>query len=161
MRIKLEDRLIDFSVKINTLILRLKNCLLANNLSKQIIRSSTSAALNYGEAQGAESRNDFIHKNSIVLKELRETEICLKILLRSQSAKYPSEAEDLINENRQLIAIFQKTINTLKSRNKWHLSIYHFVYCILNIVYCILQPSYPFGPETCGSGIIQCITNLP
>lgn len=41
-----------------------------DHLSKQLIRSSTSAALNYGEARSAESRNDFIHKQGIVLKNL-------------------------------------------------------------------------------------------
>ena len=117
MRIALENRLIDFSVAINDLVLGLNKSLLAYNLSKQIIRSSTSAALNFGEAQSAESRNDFIHKNSIVLKELRETEICLKIILRSYITNNKSGAEKLIVECRQLTAIFQKTINTLKSKN--------------------------------------------
>jgi four helix bundle protein len=118
MRIELENRLIDFSVNINTLVLGLKKNLLAFNLSKQIIRSATSAALNFGEVQGAESRNDFIHKNSIVLKELRETEICLKIIIRSHSTNAVKEVENLIKECRQLIGIFQKTINTLKSKQK-------------------------------------------
>ncbi len=118
MRIELENRLIDFSVAVNNLVLGLNKSLLAYNLGKQIIRSSTSAALNYGEAQSAESRNDFIHKNSIVLKELRETEICLKIIIRSHTSNDIIGTEKLIVECRQLTAIFQKTINTLKSKNK-------------------------------------------
>ena len=118
MKIELENRLIDFSVAVNNLVLGFNKSLLAYNLSKQIIRSSTSAALNFGEAQSAESRNDFIHKNSIVLKELRETEICLKIILRSHTSDNIIGTEKLIVECRQLTAIFQKTINTLKSRDK-------------------------------------------
>ncbi len=49
------------------------------HFSGQLIRSGTSPALNYAEAQDAESKNDFIHKMKIVLKELRETYVCLKI----------------------------------------------------------------------------------
>ncbi len=116
MRLELENRLIDFSVSINHFVLKLKNSLLNQALSKQIIRSATSAALNFGEAQGAESRKDFIHKTSIVLKELRETEICLKIILRSNSCNNKQYLETLINECKQLIAIFQKSLNTLRAK---------------------------------------------
>ena len=45
------------------------------HISSQILRSGTSPAPNYGEAQSAESRADFIHKLKVALKELRETEI--------------------------------------------------------------------------------------
>jgi four helix bundle protein len=80
MRKELEARLIYLSQKINNLCKHLDGSFMSDHLTKQIIRSSTSAALNYGEAQGAESRRDFIHKVSIVLKEIRETQISLKIL---------------------------------------------------------------------------------
>jgi four helix bundle protein len=70
MRIEIENRLIDFSVSINSLVLHLKKGLLSQVLGLQLIRSATSAALNFGEAQAAESRKDFIHKISIVLEEL-------------------------------------------------------------------------------------------
>jgi four helix bundle protein len=42
-------------------------------MASQLLRSGTSPSLNYGEAQSAESRSDFIHKLKISLKELRET----------------------------------------------------------------------------------------
>lgn len=83
-----------------------------------MIRSSISAALNYGEAQSAESRKDFVHKNSIVLKELRETSIGLKILFESTSIKENSQITILLDECNHLTAIFQKTVNTLKSNKK-------------------------------------------
>ena len=117
MRIELENRLIDFSVTINELVSYLKKSILSQNLSQQIIRSSTSAALNFGEAQSAESRKDFIHKMSIVLKELRETEICLKILCRSKTISDINKINGIISECKQLIAIFQKSINTAKANS--------------------------------------------
>jgi four helix bundle protein len=78
----LEDRLIDYAIMISDLVEQLPNNKLCIYLGGQLIGSGTSPALNYGEAQSAESTNDFIHKLKIILKELRESNICLKILLR-------------------------------------------------------------------------------
>ena len=69
----LEDRLITFAVDIIKIVECNKNNYEGKYLSSQIIRSGTSAALNYGEAQSTESKRDFVHKMQIVLKELRET----------------------------------------------------------------------------------------
>lgn len=79
----LEDRLVDFAVMILDLSEKLPKTYAANHLSKQIIRSGTSPALLYGEAQSAESQADFIHKMKIGLKELRETFICLKLFTKN------------------------------------------------------------------------------
>jgi four helix bundle protein len=58
----LEERLIDFTVIITDIIEALPNSRLGNYIAGQLVRSGCSPALNYGEAQSAESRNDFIHK---------------------------------------------------------------------------------------------------
>ncbi len=81
-RVVLEDRLVDFGLAINELTKHLPKDYFGNNLTGQIIRSSTSPAFNYGEAQSAESRKDFIHKMKICLKELRETLVGLKFTKR-------------------------------------------------------------------------------
>ena len=117
MKEELENRMIDFSVSINQLVLKMNKSLLSQTLGLQVIRSATSAALNYGEAQGAESRKDFTHKMSIVLKELRETEISLKIIFRSNSCGDIPNITTTIAECKQLIAIFQKSINTLRANS--------------------------------------------
>ena len=80
------------------------------------MRSGTSPALNYGEAQAAESRADFIHKMRICLKELRETFVCLKIIQRKEYFK-EKQLEPLINENRELVSIFVRSIQTAKKNN--------------------------------------------
>lgn len=116
MRKEIESRLIALSVGVNKLVSGLAKTPLTNNLADQMIRSSTSAALNYGEVQSAESRKDFIHKNSVVLKELRETSIGLKILFASDSVKEEKEISGLIEECNHLTAIFQKTVTTSKSK---------------------------------------------
>ena len=76
----LEKRLIDFAVRIINVVEALPNTRAGNHIAGQLVRCGTSPAPNYGEAQSAESRNDFIHKIKIVLKELRETKVCLKII---------------------------------------------------------------------------------
>ena len=113
----LHERLIDFAVMIIEITDNLKNSKAANHLSGQVVRSGTSPSLNYSEAQSAESRNDFIHKMSIVLKELRETHSCLKIIQRA--SLYGKKQEILvagIKENNELISIFVKSIETSKSK---------------------------------------------
>ena len=108
----LEERLIDFSVLIIDVVNELINSKAGNHLAGQLVRSGTSVSLNYGEAQSAESKKDFIHKMKIILKELRETFICLKIIHRS---KLYLKEELIINakkENNELISIFVKSIGT-------------------------------------------------
>ncbi len=76
----LEDRLIAFAVLIIKITESLNNTKAGNHIAGQLVRSGTSPALQYGEAQSAESRNDFIHKLKILLKELRESLVALKII---------------------------------------------------------------------------------
>jgi four helix bundle protein len=118
MRKELEERLVELSLEINRLCDGLKKGFMAENIAKQIIRSSSSAALNYGEAQAAESRNDFIHKVSIVLKELRETQISLKLLAGSINENQGEQFAACQSECQQLVAIFHKTVLTAKSKTK-------------------------------------------
>ena len=79
-------------------------------LSEQLIRSVTSSALNYGEAQGAESKRDFIHKMGEILKELRESSINLKLIIRRRIIT----DDKTLKESRELIAIFVASIQTAK-----------------------------------------------
>ncbi len=115
MRKELENRLIKMAQNINKLCKNLDGSFIAIHLSKQIIRSSTSAALNYGEAQASESRKDFIHKIGIVLKELRETQISLELLGDSTKRSEINYIEICADECAQLVAIFHKTVMTAKS----------------------------------------------
>ncbi len=112
----LEDRLIDFAINCSDIVEELPQTKLANHIGGQLIRASSSGALNYGEAQSAESPNDFVHKLKVVLKELRESRVCLKIILRKPLL--PSErVNPTMDECNELIAIFLKSIDTA-NRNK-------------------------------------------
>lgn len=116
MRKEIEKRLVQLSLKINRVCKKLDNSYLSYHITKQIIRSSTSAALNYGEAKAAESRKDFIHKTSLVLKELRETKISLILLEDSFSGTQESSIVECHNECDQLVAIFHKTVATARTK---------------------------------------------
>ncbi|MCD4680348.1 MAG: four helix bundle protein [Bacteroidales bacterium] len=108
----LEERLIKFSVLIIDLVFEMSKSKAGSHLSGQLVRSGTSVSLNYGEAQSAESRKDFIHKMKIVLKELRESFACIKIIQLSRLYKSESKLKKIKNENNELISIFVKSIET-------------------------------------------------
>ncbi|HAY99200.1 MAG TPA: four helix bundle protein, partial [Opitutae bacterium] len=86
------------------------------HVAKQLLRSSSSPLANHGEAQGAESAKDFIHKLKISLKELRETQRWLKLVKRVPLVDKPELLDDLLSETDQLIRIFVASINTAHSR---------------------------------------------
>jgi four helix bundle protein len=114
----LEERLIDFAVLIVEICENMKDTKASNHLSGQLIRSGTSPALNYGEAQGGESRKDFIHKVKIVLKELRESYVCLKIIFKSNLCNSEEKIKLAMNENNELISIFVKSAETAQKNLK-------------------------------------------
>ena len=108
----LEERLIEFSTLIIQIVNEMLSTKAGNHLSGQLVRSGTSVSLNYGEAQSAESKRDFIHKMKIILKEPRETFICLKIIQRTKLYKSVGRIQKAKTENNELISIFVKSIET-------------------------------------------------
>src|SRR5215470_2873150 len=113
---KLEERLIDFAVRIIRLSARLPRTPAGKHISGQILRSGTSPAPNYGEARGAESHADFIHKIGIVLKELNETSIWLRVIDRSEMLK-KELLTGIIEENRELCRIFTASVTTVRANS--------------------------------------------
>ena len=117
MRKQIEDRLINFAAEVNKMKKFMEFSEHSENLFNQLSRSSSSAALNYGEALGAESRKDFTHKIGLVLKEIRESYNNLRIILKSGLYKGDkADIESLIDECNQLVAIFNKTSLSLKRK---------------------------------------------
>ena len=114
----LEERLIDFAVRIIKAAESLPRTKIGRHISGQIIRSGTSPAPNYGEAQSSESRADFIHKMRLSLKELRETRVWLLIIVKANLIQPQSKLDALLDENNQLIAIFVSSIKTAQQKQK-------------------------------------------
>lgn len=83
----------------------------------QIVRSGTSIGANYMEADGAESRKDFIHKLGICKKECKETEHWLRMIATANSS-LKDKCQELWRECQELTLIFSAIINNTKESKK-------------------------------------------
>jgi four helix bundle protein len=108
----LEERLLEFSVRVIRVTESMKRSRAANHVADQLLRSGTSPYGNHGEAEGAESRDDFIHKLKICYKELRETRRWLRLVQRAGLIAKPTLLEGLIAESDELVRIFASSIRT-------------------------------------------------
>lgn len=113
----INDRLIDFAVNIIKICESIGNSRAGVHMASQLLRSGTSPALNYGEAMSVESRNDFIHKLKIALKELRETKNIILIIQKANLSVNKDLMMLAIQECGELIAILVKSTDTAQ-KNK-------------------------------------------
>lgn len=114
---QLSERLLDFVVKIIKIVDALPKTISARQVGGQLVRAGTSSGSNYEEGCGAESRSDFIHKMSIVLKELKESRFWLRVIHRTQMLS-PKDVQPLIDECGELCAIIGKSISTARKRRR-------------------------------------------
>jgi len=112
---ELEDRLIDFAVRIGKVADALPDTRLGQHIAGQLVRSGTSPAPNYSEGCAAESRRDFAHKLSISLKELRETKTWLR-LIRKADLLPAKRLHAITDETDQLCAILSQSVHTAKEK---------------------------------------------
>lgn len=108
----LEDRLLDFAVRVIELTEALPNNRASNHVIGQLLRSGTSPYGNHGELESSESRKDFIHKLKICLKELRETRRWLRLLGRLKKTRSATGLPECLNESEELIRIFVASVRT-------------------------------------------------
>ncbi len=110
----LEERLLEFASAIIDLSEKLPNSRSGNHIAGQILRSGTSPYPNHGEAEDAESREDFIHKLKLCLKELRETRRWARLINRKNWTKNDPMLAFVLKESDELIRIFFSSIQTAK-----------------------------------------------
>ena len=115
--IRLQRRLLEFAVLAGKIADGLPRTQLGAHICRQLIRSGTSPAPNYAEACAAESRNDFIHKLSICLKELRESSIWMELIIEAKLFKN-DEVRKGLDESEQLSKIIAKSIITAKNNKR-------------------------------------------
>ena len=113
----LEDRLVEYTCRMIDVVEALPNSRAGNYIAGQLIKSCHSPAFNYGEVQAAESRNDFIHKMKIILKELKECRTALKIIIKKIIIKPVSKLSKVYEETEELIAIIAKSIETARKNS--------------------------------------------
>ncbi len=116
---QLEERLIAFAARVIDFSARLPKTPQGRHIAQQILRSGTAAAPNYGEARGAESRADFIHKLRIVEKELNETSVWLRIVAKS-SLIQADLIVAIVAENTELSKIISASVKTARTRAVVH-----------------------------------------
>jgi four helix bundle protein len=110
----LEDRLLEFASAVIDLSEMLPDTRAGNHIAGQLLRSGTSPYPNHGEAEAAESREDFIHKLKICLKELRETRRWARLIKRKAWVKDEAILLFVLRESDELIRIFHSSIQTAK-----------------------------------------------
>lgn len=108
----IQERLIVFAVGIIKVSSQLPKSQAGQHVAGQLLRSGTAPAANYGEARGAESTNDFVHKLGITLKELNESGIWLEIIKRSEMLPF-SKIKSLTKECVELSKIIGSSIRTV------------------------------------------------
>jgi four helix bundle protein len=113
-RFDLEERLLEFASAVIDLSEKLPVTRAGNHVAGQILRSGTSPYPNHGEAEDAQSRDDFIHKLKICLKELRETRRWARLVRRKAWAKDDATLVFVLGEADELIRIFYSSIQTAR-----------------------------------------------
>jgi four helix bundle protein len=113
-KFNLEERLLEFASAIIDLSEKLPNSRAGNHVAGQIMRSGTAPYPTHGEAEDAESRDDFIHKLKLCLKELRETRRWARLIQRKGWAKNETTQIFILSEADELIRIFFSSIQTAK-----------------------------------------------
>ena len=108
----LEQRLLEYAVSIIRLTESMHATRAGTHVGGQLLRSGTSSLFNHGEAQAAESPNDFCHKLRICLKELRESKRALALVKRVPLVDEPAAIDPIVNETDELIRIFVASIRT-------------------------------------------------
>lgn len=114
----LNERLIDFAVMIIELYNDVNKSPSGIYLADHMMRAGISPSLHYGEAQGAESRKDFIHKLGILIKELREALNAMKVIRKAKLIKSNEKCDSVIKECIELISIFNKSIDTARKNSE-------------------------------------------
>jgi four helix bundle protein len=114
----MEERLVNFAISVIILSKTVVRNFEGVHLYKQLVRSGTSVALNYGEARNAESKRYFVHKLNIILKELYETQINLRIISKCDLSRDREQLHKTICECNELTAIFVASLKTAKANLK-------------------------------------------
>jgi four helix bundle protein len=112
---EVSDRLLDYGVSAIRLVESLPRTLAGRRIGDQLLRSSISVGANYEEAQAAESRQDFVHKLQIALKELRESNYWLRLLAKAGIAP-GHQLSAILDESGQLRAMLSKAAATTKGK---------------------------------------------
>ena len=113
----IQERLVDFAVRVVRLSDKLPKSRSGSHIAGQLLRSGTAPAAHYAEARSAESAKDFQHKLKICLKELNESRVWLKIIIKSQMFSN-EQTDSLYQECDELCRIINTSVKTSRQKNQ-------------------------------------------
>ena len=111
----LEERLLEFAVRVIRVTESMNRSAAGVYVADQLLRSATSPYGHHGEAEGAESRDDFIHKLRVCYKELREARRWRRLVQRAPLTAKPVLLDGLVGEAEELVRIFAASIRTAEN----------------------------------------------
>jgi len=114
---EVSERLLDYAARAIRVVEWLPRTVVGRRVGDQLLRSSISVGANYEEAQGAESREDFVHKLQIALKELRESNYWLRLLVKAEIVP-SNRLSAILDESNQLRAMLSKVVATTKGKGR-------------------------------------------
>ena len=120
LRESFEERLLEYAAESIRIAESLPSSYTGRHISGQLVRAGTAPYAHHGEAQSAESADDFVHKMSIALKELRESARWLKLIARVPLLPDLTKVHSILAESDQLQRIFHSSIRTAKQRSPRH-----------------------------------------
>jgi four helix bundle protein len=116
-RYDLEDRLLEYAARMMKLCESLPTTMGRRHVSGQLLRSGTAPLSHHGEAQAAESPEDFRHKMKLALKELKESWRWLRLIERAVMIGKSDRLGPLLKETDELIRIFATSIKTSQTNS--------------------------------------------
>lgn len=112
---EMKERLLDYGARVIKLVEALPKSLAARRIGDQLPRSSIAVGAHYEEAQPGESRDDFVHKLQLALKELRKSNYWLRLLMRAEALP-AKRLTKILDKSTQLKAILSKAVATTKRK---------------------------------------------
>ncbi|HVS51493.1 MAG TPA: four helix bundle protein [Opitutaceae bacterium] len=112
---KLEERTLSFAVAVIRFVASFPPSDAARIVVRQLVKAGTAIGANYREANRAESKDDFVHKTAIVLKEASEADYWLELCSRTDLGD-AAQRSLLAQEGRELLAIFTTINRNAKGR---------------------------------------------
>ena len=114
----LEERLLDFAVRVIRVTESMKRTPAGTYVADQLLRSGSSPYGHHGEAEGAESRDDFVHKLRVCYKELREARRWLRLVQRALLVAKGELLDGIVAEADELVRIFAASIRTAENNRE-------------------------------------------
>ena len=110
--------MLEYAVRVIRVTESMKRTRTGVHIADQLLRAGTSPYGNHGEAEGAESRDDFVHKLRVCFKELRESRRWLKLIQRAELIDMPELLKGVIKEADELVRIFAQSIQTARKHQE-------------------------------------------